>query len=47
MAKVPNPARLFVILAREAHKAVIFRRVPSLWTQVIVWDTQKALPQVA
>src|SRR5215510_14560896 len=32
--------RLSVILAREAHRAVIFRRGPSQWTQVIAWDTQ-------
>src|SRR5579871_2238579 len=31
--------RLFVIFAREAHKAVIFRRGPRLWTQLILWNT--------
>jgi hypothetical protein len=30
---------LFVILAREAHRAVIFRRGPRIWTQLILWDT--------
>ncbi len=31
------PARLFAILAREAHVAVILRRGPSNWVQVILW----------
>src|SRR5215471_13433178 len=31
--------RLFVILAREAHKAIIFRRGPSNWVRLIVWNT--------
>jgi hypothetical protein len=35
----PNHCRLAVILARDASKAVIFRRGPSVWTQVILWDT--------
>lgn len=29
-----------MILAREAKTAVIFRRGPSKWTQLIQWDTQ-------
>jgi hypothetical protein len=40
---VPNPvpARLFVLLAREAHIGVILRRGPSKWVQLIHWDTEK------
>ncbi|BDI33950.1 hypothetical protein CCAX7_60010 [Capsulimonas corticalis] len=34
-----SPARLYVILAREAPVGVIFRRGPSRWVQVIHWDT--------
>ena len=34
------PCRLFMIMAREANVAVIFRRGPSKWTQVIKWDTK-------
>lgn len=35
-----NPeCHLFVIFAREAHQAVIFRHGPHLWTQIILWDT--------
>ncbi len=33
-----NPARLFVIVAREAETAVIFRRGPSKRVRVIHWD---------
>lgn len=33
------PPRLAVIMARDAHEAVIFRRGPSAWFQVIRWDT--------
>lgn len=36
----PVPPRIFVIFAKEAHEAVIFRRGPSMWCQVIRWDTQ-------
>ncbi|WP_316202312.1 MULTISPECIES: hypothetical protein [unclassified Bradyrhizobium] len=32
--------RLFVIFAREAHEAVIFRRGPSDWFHIIRWDTK-------
>lgn len=41
VASVPEaPAcRLYVILAREAATAVVFRRGPSKWVQVIHWDT--------
>jgi hypothetical protein len=35
-----NPqCHLFVIFAREAHQAVLFRRGPRLWTQLILWNT--------
>ena len=34
-----HPARLFVILAREAPLAVIVRRGPSRWVQLILWHT--------
>lgn len=37
---VPAPARLFGLLAREAHIGVIFRRGPSLQEQLILWDTR-------
>lgn len=33
-----DPARVFFLLAREANKAVVFRRGPTKWTQMIVWD---------
>ncbi|WP_315759678.1 hypothetical protein [Bradyrhizobium sp. SZCCHNRI2007] len=32
--------RLFVIFAREAHEAVIFRRGPSDWFHIVRWDTK-------
>jgi hypothetical protein len=35
----PAPARLFVILAREAPVGVIFRRGPNRWVQLIKWHT--------
>src|SRR5690349_10309226 len=35
------PCRLFIMMAREANRAVIFRRGPYIWTQLILWDTQK------
>ncbi len=34
-----TPCRLFVILARNAPRGVIFRRGPSEWVQLIAWDT--------
>jgi hypothetical protein len=37
--KGPVGARLFVIFARRAHVAVIFRRGPSKWVQLIKWNT--------
>ena len=39
MAKESPPARLFVILAREAPVGVIFRRGPAGQTLLIKWDT--------
>ncbi len=38
--KGPVAARLFVIMARKSHTAVIFRRGPSKWVQLIKWDTK-------
>lgn len=38
-SKGPIGARLFMILARKAHTAVIFRRGPSKWVQLIRWNT--------
>lgn len=40
----PNPippCRLHVLLARRAPVAVIFRRGPTKWVQIIRWDTEK------
>lgn len=37
--KIPAPARLFVLLAREASAGVILRRGPSKWVQLIKWNT--------
>ncbi len=37
--KLP-PCRLFIMMARESKSAVIFRRGPSKWTQLIKWDTK-------
>jgi hypothetical protein len=34
------PPRLFVIFAKSAHEAVIFRRGPTTWCHVIRWNTQ-------
>jgi hypothetical protein len=33
------PARLHVVLAREAPRAVIVRRGPSRWVRIILWHT--------
>jgi hypothetical protein len=38
-SRKPIGARLFPILARKAHHAVIFRRGPSRWVQLIKWNT--------
>jgi len=40
LKKGPVPARLFMILARRAPVAVIFRRGPSHWVQLIKWNTE-------
>ncbi len=37
----PAPARLHVLLAREAPVAVILRRGPTRWIQMIHWDTRR------
>jgi len=37
--KLPN-CRLFPIFAREKSVCVIFRRGPSKWTQLILWNTE-------
>jgi hypothetical protein len=34
------PARLFMIFARKSPTAVIFRRGPSKWVQLVKWDTK-------
>lgn len=40
-APMPTPPpRLFVIFAKTAHEAVIFRRGPAAWYHVIRWNTQ-------
>jgi hypothetical protein len=39
MKKLPN-CRLFPIFARESSVCVIFRRGPSKWTQLILWNTE-------
>ncbi len=36
---LPPPARLFVLLAREAPVGVILRRGPTQWVQLIKWNT--------
>jgi hypothetical protein len=35
----PYPARLHVVLAREAPRAVIVRRGPSSWARIVLWHT--------
>ncbi|MBR0871603.1 hypothetical protein JQ633_14650 [Bradyrhizobium tropiciagri] len=39
VASAPPP-RLFVIFAKSAHEAVIFRRGPASWYHVISWNTR-------
>ena len=39
----PPPPRLFVIMARDAHVAVVIRRGPSSWSQLTLWDTDRDL----
>jgi len=38
--KGPVSARLFMVFARKSPTAVIFRRGPSKWVQLIKWDTK-------
>jgi hypothetical protein len=33
------PCRLFILFARSAPRAVIFRRGPTEWFQLILWHT--------
>ncbi|MCC8938861.1 hypothetical protein H8A99_20875 [Bradyrhizobium sp. Arg68] len=40
MRRSPIPPRLFVIFAKSAHEAVIFRRGPATWYHVIRWNTR-------
>lgn len=40
MPPSPIPPRLFVIFAKSAHEAVIFRRGPTAWYHVIRWNTR-------
>jgi hypothetical protein len=35
------PPRLFVVLAKIAHVAVVVRRGPSSWTQLTLWNTDR------
>ena len=39
--KAPVPCRLSILMAREAHAAVILRRGPSRWVELILWDTKE------
>jgi hypothetical protein len=39
--KGPVPARLFMIFARKSPTAVIFRRGPSKWVQLVKWNIAK------
>jgi hypothetical protein len=39
MTKPPPPARLFILLAREAPVGVILRKGPTSWVQMIKWHT--------
>ena len=38
--KGPVPARIYFLLARKAPLALIFRRGPSKWVQLIKWNTK-------
>ena len=40
MSKKKIAPRLFIIFAKQAHEAVIFRRGPSSWFHIIRWDTK-------
>lgn len=37
----PSPPRLFVIMAKSAHVAVIVKRGPARWAQLVLWDTHR------
>jgi hypothetical protein len=37
----PVPCRLWVIMARKAQCALILRRGPTRWLELILWDTKK------
>jgi hypothetical protein len=37
----PPTARVYALLAREAPVAVVFRRGPSQWVQLVLWDTSR------
>ncbi|WP_119672854.1 hypothetical protein [Deinococcus sp. RM] len=39
MGTPPAPARIWGLLASEADRVVLFRRGPSQWTRVYLWDT--------
>jgi hypothetical protein len=39
MSQQAPPARLYVILARDTHRAVIIRRGPTEWTRLSLWHT--------
>ena len=39
-SEIKIPARIHAILAREADKAVVFRRGPSSKTAILEWDLQ-------
>jgi hypothetical protein len=39
MSTLPAPARLYVLFATEAPVAVVIRRGPSQWSQLILWNT--------
>src|SRR4051812_43670890 len=39
--RAPPPPRLSLLLARDADVAVIFRRGPSKWVEVIRWNTRR------
>jgi hypothetical protein len=38
--KGPVAARIFVLFARKSPTAVIFRRGPSKWVQLVKWNTK-------
>jgi hypothetical protein len=43
--KSPVPCRVTVFVARQAQVAVILRRGPTRWVELILWDTKKDLFQ--